>query len=243
MSEQRKRNGERLLLQIGALAAIIGTIFQVAAGTSQSAQLGAGADAALASLAELADWVWPVIYFGFIFGALLWVGALVALASTLTAGVAWALGRLAVTAAIVGATLHTVDGSLNAGALAGLARAWEVAPEGERAALVQNGDLLLRVLDATWAGVITLFHGAPFVLAGLAVVLSRLYPAWLGWIGFIGGAGSLVIGIAMFLGLAPAGLAVPFAVVLSLFMVVLGWLMWNQARVATQGNGPMEHAA
>ena len=243
MSEQRKRNGERLLLQIGALAAIIGTIFQVAAGTSQSAQLGAGADAALASLAELADWVWPVIYFGFIFGALLWVGALVALASTLTAGAAWALGRLAVAAAIVGATLHTVDGSLNAGALAGLARAWEVAPEGERAALVQNGDLLLRVLDATWAGVITLFHGAPFVLAGLAVVLSRLYPAWLGWIGFIGGAGSLVVGIAMFLGLAPAGLAVPFAVVLSLFMVVLGWLMWNQARVATQGNGPMEHAA
>ena len=243
MSEQRKRNGERLLLQIGALAAIIGTIFQVAAGTSQSAQLGAGADAALASLAELADWVWPVIYFGFIFGALLWVGALIALASTLTAGAAWALGRLAVAAAIVGATLHTVDGSLNAGALAGLARAWEVAPEGERAALVQNGDLLLRVLDATWAGVITLFHGAPFVLAGLAVVLSRLYPAWLGWIGFIGGAGSLVIGIAMFLGLAPAGLAVPFAVVLSLFMVVLGWLMWNQARVATQGNEPMEHAA
>jgi len=243
MSEHRKQNGERVLLQIGAVAAILGTIFQVAAGTSQSVQLGAGADVALASLAGLADWVWPVTYFGFIFGALLWVGALVALASTLTAGAAWALGRLAVPAAIVGATMHTVDGSLNAGALAELARAWEAAPEGERAALVQNGDLLLRVLDGTWAGVITLFHGAPFVLAGLAVALSRLYPAWLGWIGFIGGAGSLVIGIAMFLGLAPAGLAVPFAVVLSLFMVVLGWLMWSQTQVAHQEPGPRESAA
>jgi hypothetical protein len=243
MSEQRKRNGERLLLQIGAVAAIFGTIFQVAAGTSQSAQLGAGADAALASLAELADWVWPVTYFGFIFGALLWVGALVALASTLTTGVAWALGRLAVAAAVVGASLHTVDGSLNAGALAGLARAWEAAPQGERAVLVQNGDLLLRILDSTWAGVIILFHGVPFVLVGLAVVESRLYPAWLGWIGFIGGAGSLVVGIEMFLGSAPAGLAVPFAVVLSLFMIVLGWLMWNQARVVTQESGPIQHAA
>jgi hypothetical protein len=243
MSEQRKWNGERLLLQIGAVAAILGTIFQVAAGTSQSAQLGAGADAALASLAGLADWVWPVTYFGFIFGALLWLGALVALASTLTAGASWTLGRLGVAAAIVGATLHTVDGSLNAGALAGLARAWEAAPEGERAALVQNGDLLLRILDGTWAGVITLFHGAPFVLVGLAVVLSRLYPPWLGWIGFIGGAGSLVIGIAMFLGLAPAGLAVPFAVVLSLFMVVLGWLMWNQSPGASLRHEPMEQAA
>ncbi len=90
---------------------------------------------------------------------------------------------------------------------------------------------------------ITLFHGVPFVLVGLVVALSRPYPAWLGRIGFIGGAGSLVIGIAMFLGLAPAGLAVLFAVVLSLFMVVLGWLMRNQARVVTPGRGPMEHAA
>ena len=30
---------------------------------------------------------------------------------------------------------------------------------------------------------------------------------------------------------------------ISLFMVVLGWLMWNQAGVVTQGSGPMEHAA
>ena len=110
-------------------------------------------------------------------------------------------------------------------------------------ALVQNGDLLLRILDGTWAGVITLFHGAPFVLVGLAVALSRLYPAWLGWIGFIGGAGSLVIGIAMFLGLAPAGLAVTFAVVLSLFMVVLGWLMCSQPPGASLRLEPMEHAA
>jgi hypothetical protein len=243
VSESQQLLGERLLLQIGAVAAILGTILQVAAGTSQSAQLGTGADVALASLAALPDWAWTFTYFGFIFGAVLWVGALVALASTLTEGAAWALGMLAVAVAIVGATLHAVDGSLNAGALAGLARSWEAAPEPERAALVQNADLLLRVLDATWAGVITLFHGAPFVLAGLAVAISRRYPAWLGWIGFIGGAGSLVIGIAMFLDMAPAGLAVPFAVVLSLFMVILGWLMWSQPRVANQGRGPREYTA
>lgn len=229
MIDQRDQAGQQLLLRIGAVAAILGTISQVAAGTSQSVQLGAGADLALAALAGLPDWAWPVTYFGFMFGALLWVGALVALASTLTAGAAWALGRLAVAAAIVGATMHIVDGSLNAGGLASLARAWAAAAEGERAALVQNGDLLLRILDGTWAGVITLFHGAPFVLAGLAVALSSRYPTWLGWLGFIGGAGSLLIGVAMFLGLASAGLAVPFAVVLSVFMVALGWLMWTQA--------------
>jgi hypothetical protein len=33
----------------------------------------------------------------------------------------------------------------------------------------------------------------------------------------------------MFLGLASAGMAVPFAVVLSLFMVILGWLLWVES--------------
>jgi hypothetical protein len=80
--------------------------------------------------------------------------------------------------------------------------------------------------------VITLFHGAPFVLAGLAVTVSGRYPGWLGWIGFIGGAGSLVVGLALFFGAAPAGLAVPFAVILSAFMVVLGWFMWEHANAA-----------
>jgi hypothetical protein len=235
---QQRRSGERLLLQIGAVAAVIGTVLQVAAGTSQSSLLGTTAEVPLASLASLPDWAWPVIYLGFIFGALLWVGALVALASSLTDGAAWALARLAVAAVIAGVTLHAIDGVLNAVGLAGLARAWEVAAAGERPALEQNGDLLLHLLSGTWAGVITLFHGAPFVLAGLAVALSRRYPVWLGWIGVIGGAGSLVVGVGMFLDAAPAGLAVPFAVVLSFFMVILGWLMWVEAgRVVAEPDG------
>jgi hypothetical protein len=243
VSESDQRLGERLLLQIGAVAAITGTIFQVAAGTSQSSLLGGAADVALESLARQPDWLWPVVYLAFIFGALMWIGALVALASTVSAGAGWALGRLAVAAGIVGATLHAVDGTLNAVGLAGLARDWEAANQSERAALIQSSDLLLRMLDATWAGVIILFHGVPFVLAGLAVALSRRYPAWLGWIGTIGGAGSLVVGMAMIFGLAPAGLAVPFAVVLSLFMVVLGWVMWSQSGADGQRRGPREDAA
>jgi hypothetical protein len=238
MTEQPERSGERILLRIGGVAAIVGTILQVAAGTSQTAQLGAGADLALESLAAQPDWMWPVIYFGFIFGAVLWVGALVALAATLTESAPWALGRLAVAAAIIGATLHAVDGSLNAGGLAGLARTWEATTEGDREGLVQSAELLLQILDATWVGVITLFHGVPFVLAGLAVALGPRYPAWLGWVGFVGGAGSVVIGIAMFLGLASSGPAVIFAVILSVFMVILGWLLWVRSADVADAASP-----
>ena len=228
MTDFQQSTGEQILLRVGAITAVVGTVFQVAAGTSQSVQLGATTEVALSTLGEQPDWMWPVIYMAFIFGALLWMAALVALATTLTDGVAWALARLAVVTAIVGVTLHAVDGTLNAVVLEGLARAWAAAPSGERAALVQDGDLVRRMLDGTWASVITLYHGLPFLLAGLAVALSRRYPAWLGWIGVIGGAGSLLIGIAMLLGVKTQ-LAVPFAVVLSFFMVVLGWLLWEQA--------------
>lgn len=225
--DEQQREGMPLLLQIGAAGAIIGAILQVGAGTlSTSLPAGFGADA-LEGIAGQAGLL-PVIYLGFILGAVLWVWALVALASQLTAGTDWALARLAVTSALIGATLHAVDGVLHGVALPSLAVAFVAAPEDGRATLMQDFALLRQLFEATWAGVILLFHGLPFVLAGLAVTLSQRYPAWLGWIGFIGGAGSVIIGLAMVFGAAPAWLAVPFAVVLSVFMVILGWLMWTQ---------------
>lgn len=230
-NDEQRRIGKQLLLRIGAVGGVVGTILQVAAGTSQSVQLGS-ADLALASLAGQPAWVWPLIYLGFIFGALFWVATLLALTTTLTGGVSWTLSRLSLAAALVGVTLHVVDGVFNAVVLAGVARDWATAPAAAQPSLLLQGDLVLRIREGTWAGVITLYHGVPFVLAGLAVVTSRSYPAWLGWIGFLGGAGSLVIGLAMIFGAAPAGLAVPFAVVLSVFMVLLGWQLWTRADVA-----------
>jgi len=72
---------------------------------------------------------------------------------------------LAVASIIVGVTLHAFDGALSGIGLASLADTWGAAPEDDRTALVKNGDLPLRILDGTWTGVITLFHGVPFILA------------------------------------------------------------------------------
>lgn len=113
------RAGERLPLQCGAAAAI-GTILQVAAGGTQSALLAASGGSTLAELPAQPGWLWPLSHSGFIFGSLLSVGAVVALASPLTGGVTWALIRLAIPALIAGVTLHEVDGSLNAVGLTGL---------------------------------------------------------------------------------------------------------------------------
>lgn len=72
------------------------------------------------------------------------------------------------------------------------------------------------------------FHGMPFILFGLAVVFSGHYPAWLGWVGAAGGSGSLILGTMMFLGM-PEMAYVAFAIVVSIWMVAMGVLMWRRA--------------
>lgn len=228
-------NRDDTLLRLGAIGAIAGSILQVAAGTMSTSFTSGDGATVLSGLSEQPVWLAPLIYLAFITGALGWVASLVALSATLTDGASWALGRLAVATVIVGVTLHAVDGVLHGPAMANLARAWAASGTDAtaQAALAQNADLMLRILEGSWGAVVTFFHGVPFVLAGWAMLVSQRYPAWLGWVGLIGGAGSVIIGTLIFLmidtGLNLPGLAVPFAVILSVYMLIVGVLLLNQA--------------
>lgn len=224
-----QRAPERTLLRIGAVCAILGTIFSVAAGIGFGNLTNElGTEDILRYISSRPDWYWPMVHLGFIFGALLWVGALTALAGSLD-GSGWALGRLGAASVVIGATVHVVDSSMNGFGLSTLADTRASAPAAEQASLLLTGDTLLTILGGTWASVLSLFHGVPFILFGLAVVFSRGYPTWLGWLGFAGGLGSLTCGALMFLGvsLAPEPLFIVFALVVSLFMLVMGVLMWR----------------
>lgn len=229
MQEAAQQTGERALLRIGAICAVIGSVVSVAAGTGfGNRTVGADTETVLRFIAARPDWYWPLVYLGFIAGALLWVGAFIALAGSLPQGISWALGRLGVASIIIGATLHIIDASISGFGLSAVAHAWATAPGPEQADLLRDGDLLLRMLGGTWASVITFFHGVPFILLGLAVVFSHRYPAWLGWIGVGGGLGSVVFGVVMFLG-TPGMVYVAFAIAVSSWMVVMGILMWQRA--------------
>jgi hypothetical protein len=227
---------EQIFLRIGAVCAILGAVVSVTAGAGfGNITNELGTEAVLRYISSRPAWYWPTVHLGFIVGAFLWVGALAALASSLTRGGGWALGRWGAASVIIGATIHVVDSAVNGFGLAHLADAWAVATGSEKAILLHNGETLLIILGGTWAGVLMLFHGLPFVLFGLAVALDRSYPAWLGWFGFVGGLGSLFIGIMMFLGLdlVPESLFIVFAVVVSLWMVAMGVLMWRRAATTT----------
>jgi hypothetical protein len=222
------------LRRIGAVSAILGAVVQVATGIGSSSGFGtvpagAPAEVLLPAVANQ-PWLWTTVQLGFVLGPVFWLMAFVALSATLTQGQSGPLAKLAATTLGVGAAVHIVSSSINGFGVAALARSWGAASATEQADLVLMGNVLLTLLDGTWASSITLFHGFPFVLSGLAVVTSGRYPTLVGWLGFLGGLGSLIAGPFMFFDVAglPIGLSIISAVVISIYMLVLGVLLWSE---------------
>jgi hypothetical protein len=226
----------QISLRIGAICAVLGAIVSILSGigfgnlTNESV-----IDSVLSYIASQPRWYWPVVHLGFMLGAFLWVEAFSALTSSLREGVSGALGRLALAAVILGAGIHVVDSSISGYGLAALADAWANAPATDRVNIVSESDMLLRILSGTWASVTCLFHGLPFVILGAALINSGRYPSWLGWVSVVGGVGSLVSGVTMFLGTEklPERFYIPFALVVSLFMLIVGIYMWRRAADST----------
>jgi hypothetical protein len=234
-------SSKRTILRLGAVGAIFGAVVSVAAGMGLGTLTNeVGAEPILRAISARPDWYWPGVHLSFILGAFLWVGAFIALAVSLKNGVSGALGWLGAAAVIVGAGVHVVDSSISGFGLTALAKAWASAPASEQANLLRIGDTLLYVLNGTWPSVHSYFHGVPFILSGLAVALSRRYPAWLGWIAVVGGAGSLAGGVLMFfdVSLGSEQFFILFAQLVSLWMVAMGVLMWRCAG-ATQTGEPV----
>jgi hypothetical protein len=72
-----------------------------------------------------------------------------------------------------------------------------------------------------------------FVLLGLAVAWSRVYPRWLGWMAVVAGAGSVVVGLVQAqVGETNAVTRIPsiiFPTVITLWLAWMGVLLLRKA--------------
>ena len=97
-------------------------------------------------------------------------------------------------------------------------------------------------LNFALAGLFNLsFAGVPFLLLGLSVAFSDVYPHWLGWLAAFAGLGSLAAGLVQaFTGkptIASLVLTIIGPTIISLWVLVMGILLLRTSRDNTPDPG------
>jgi hypothetical protein len=174
---------------------------------------------------------WPTLKLTLIASIMMWVGAFIALASSLTRGASWLLSRMAAACLMIGAAVVVVEYSILGYEIKRLADAWQAATSAEREHLVLIAETQLAVTNGLFLSFIAWLLGLPYVLMGLAVALDGRYGSWLGWLAVAGGTGAFFTGVTRFLGMT----IVPFPVLyggfiipLNLWLAGMGLAMWRQ---------------
>ena len=225
------------LLRVGSGAAILGA---VSAGVGNLLHPITPRDDPSGVARVIADSdMWTPIHLVIVVGIFLMLIGLFAIRHALASnGVGDALTGLGMVAATIGATVGLITLILDGVAAKQLADQWAAAPEPAKAtalALVSANE----TVNFALASLFNLsFAGIPFILFGLALARAgvRLYPRWLGWVACYAGIGSVLAGILQALTGKPTVASLILTIigptVITLWMLLIGTLLWRQAKAA-----------
>jgi hypothetical protein len=219
------------VLRIGSAAGIVGGLLGMVGNLIHPATPTDDPEGVARAIADSELWV--ADHLAIVLGLILMLGGLVAIAHSIQGGLPGALARLGSVAAVAGITVGLILVTLDGLAAKQIAAAWTTAPPEEQAAalrLVQAEETINFALAALFN---ILFAGVTFILYGLAVAWSRVYPRWLGWVVVVAGLGSVVAGLVQ----AYAGesttvtrvLTIVFPTVITLWLVQICVLLFRQA--------------
>jgi hypothetical protein len=202
--------------------------------------LGADSNDAAAAFAEYAaDRLWVASHLTQLAGVALLVAALLFLAQQLETARGTAWPRVAAGGAIaslaVAAALQAVDGV----ALKVMVDVWAAAPAAQQEATFLAA-FAVRQVEIGLASMLSLLFGLTAIGYGIALLVARVYPTWLGGLAILGGVLTTAAGVVMaytgFSGLAMGINTVGSATVL-VWMLALAAFMWRR------GDGQPEKAA
>jgi hypothetical protein len=187
---------------------------------------------------------WTLIHLVIALGTLLMLAGLVAIRHSIQGGLPEALARLGAYAGTMGVTIGLITVILDGVAAKQLADQWAIAPESEKQvalAMVTVNE----TMNFAIAGLFNMsFAGVPFILLGLAVALSDVFPRWLGWTAAIAGVGSIGAGlIQAFTGeptMASLILTIIGPTVISLWLLVMGILLVRDTSRPARSTLPLE---
>jgi len=241
MREEHQRTREQIVLRIGAMCLVVGSVlvvvFRLLHGDLPADK---GAAAALGYVASFP--IYPLVHLGDVLGFLVFAGGLVALSASLTNHVAWAIGRLGVASVLLGTAVHIVDFSIDGFGLPMLAEAWAIASPSERANLELGARVVLATIGGPSVIALVFVWGSTLALYGLAVKKEG-YSSWLGWAGVILGAAIFVMGTIFYLkpNIYPGALLYGGDMLAAhLWAIVLGIAMWRRAGSVTVASTPQQ---
>jgi hypothetical protein len=219
------------VFRIGSVAGVVGALLGLVGNLVHPATPTGDPEGVARAIAD--SQLWVVDHLVIVVGLILMLGGLVAIAHSIQGGLPGALARLGSVAAVAGITVGLILVTLDGLAAKQIAEAWATAPPDEQAAalrLVLAEETIHFALAALFN---ILFAGVTFILYGLAVAWSRVYPRWLGWVVVAAGLGSVVAGLVQ----AAAGesttltrvLTIIFPTVITLWLVQMGVLLFRKA--------------
>jgi len=227
---------ERSILRIGSVSAIVGSVLGLVVNLlhPRSASLE-HPEAFLQMIAGSNIWVGDHV--GILFAVLLVTGGLIAVERSIAGepGNAWA--RLGFAGSLVSAGILSVLMATDGITIKVLARAWASAPEAEKAAAFRAAHALALVDFAVFSVWTVVFFGVTIFLYGLALLTSAVYPKWLGWVAVLASIGSALVGLNLAYrgpSVLAANVLFPiFSIVITLWVLVMGVLLWRKAGTAS----------
>lgn len=228
---KKRLNAEEWGFRIGAGAAIVGSLLAMVGNLLHPATpVGQGEGVARAIAASAA---WVPVHLTIVAGLLLMFAGLVAISRSLRGGLAGALAQYGYVAAIAGITTGLLLVIIDGVAAKHLADVWASAPLEERATALRLV-LAEETINFAVASLFNiLFAGVTYILLGLAVAWSRVYPRWLGWVGVATGFGCIAAGLIQAFAGEPSTLTktltIIFPTLITLWTALMGGLLFRKA--------------
>jgi hypothetical protein len=226
---------DRWILRIGSIAAIVGSLAGLVGNLIHPATPIGDPQGIARVIADSS--AWTPIHLVIVAGIMLMLGALVALDHSIRGGAAGALARFGLAAGVAGITVGLILVILDGVAAKQLAEEWAKAPADEQATALRVvlGNETINFALASLFNI--LFAGVTFILFGLAVALSDVYPRWLGWVVVGAGVGSVGAGLVQAFARVPTTASFVLTIigptVITLWLFVMGMLLARKARRLT----------
>ena len=219
---------DRWVFRIGGWAAIAGAVLGLVGNLIHPVTAGPADPAATARVVAESQ-IWVPVHLALIVAFILMLGGLIAIRDSINGGLAGALARFGMSAAIIGTAGAVILLSLDGFAAKHLAKSWLSAPADARATALAAFSAEDSINFALLSPLNLVFAGVTFVLYGLAAAFSSVYPRWLGWVAVAGGAGGAVSGVIQASIGEPSsitqalGIAAP--TIITLWLLVVGILL------------------